>query len=30
VIIFFALIYVVINLLTDLLYVWIDPRISHV
>ncbi len=30
VIIFFALIRVVINLVTDVLYVWIDPRISHV
>jgi ABC-type dipeptide/oligopeptide/nickel transport system permease component len=30
VVIFFALIRVIINLLTDLLYVWIDPRISHV
>ena len=30
VIIFFALIRIVINLVTDVLYVWIDPRISHV
>jgi peptide/nickel transport system permease protein len=30
VVIFFALIRVIINLLTDVLYVWIDPRISHV
>jgi peptide/nickel transport system permease protein len=30
VVLFFALIRVVINLLTDVLYVWIDPRISHV
>ncbi len=30
VVIFFALIRVVINLVTDVLYVWIDPRISHV
>jgi ABC-type dipeptide/oligopeptide/nickel transport system permease component len=30
VVIFFALIRVMINLLTDVLYVWIDPRISHV
>jgi peptide/nickel transport system permease protein len=30
VIIFFALIRVVVNLVTDALYVWIDPRISHV
>jgi peptide/nickel transport system permease protein len=30
VVLFFALIRVIINLLTDVLYVWIDPRISHV
>jgi peptide/nickel transport system permease protein len=30
VIIFFALIRIVVNLVTDVLYVWIDPRISHV
>jgi peptide/nickel transport system permease protein len=30
VVLFFALIRVTINLLTDVLYVWIDPRISHV
>lgn len=30
VVLFFALIRVAINLLTDLLYVWIDPRISHI
>ncbi len=30
VVLFFALIRVTINLLTDALYVWIDPRISHV
>jgi peptide/nickel transport system permease protein len=30
VILFFALIRIVINLLTDIFYVWIDPRIGHV
>jgi peptide/nickel transport system permease protein len=30
VVLFFALLRVVINFLTDVLYVWIDPRISHV
>jgi len=30
VVLFFALIRVTINLLTDVLYVWIDPRISHI
>lgn len=30
VVLVFALIRVAINLLTDLLYVWIDPRISHI
>jgi ABC-type dipeptide/oligopeptide/nickel transport system permease component len=30
IVLFFALIRVTINLLTDVLYVWIDPRISHV
>jgi peptide/nickel transport system permease protein len=30
VVIFFALLRVVINFLTDVLYVWIDPRISHI
>lgn len=30
VVLFFALIRVIVNLLTDVLYVWIDPRISHV
>ena len=30
VVLFFALLRIVVNLLTDLLYVWIDPRISHV
>ena len=29
VILFFALIRIVINLLTDIFYVWIDPRIGH-
>jgi len=28
-IIVIALIFVVVNLLTDLLYVWLDPRISY-
>jgi len=30
VVLFFALISIVINLLTDIVYVWIDPRISHI
>jgi len=30
VVLFFALIRVTINLLTDVLYVWIDPRIGHI
>jgi peptide/nickel transport system permease protein len=30
VVLFFALLYIVINLVTDVLYVWIDPRISHI
>jgi peptide/nickel transport system permease protein len=30
VVLFFALLSIVINLLTDILYVWIDPRISHI
>jgi peptide/nickel transport system permease protein len=30
VVLFFALIRVAINLLTDVLYVWIDPRIGHI
>jgi peptide/nickel transport system permease protein len=30
VVFFFALIRVTINLLTDVLYVWIDPRIGHI
>ncbi len=30
VILFFALIRVVVNLATDVLYVWIDPRIGHI
>ena len=30
VILFFALIRVTVNLVTDVLYVWIDPRIGHI
>jgi peptide/nickel transport system permease protein len=30
IVLFFALLRIVINLLTDLLYVWIDPRIQHI
>jgi len=30
VVLFFALIRVTINLLTDVLYVWLDPRIGHI
>ncbi|HSJ55479.1 MAG TPA: ABC transporter permease [Anaerolineae bacterium] len=30
VVLFFALLSIIINLLTDVLYVWIDPRISHI
>lgn len=30
VILFFALIRVTVNLITDVLYVWIDPRIGHI
>ena len=30
VVLFFALIRLTINLVTDVLYVWLDPRIGHV
>ena len=30
VVLFFALIRLVMNLVTDVLYVWLDPRIGHV
>jgi peptide/nickel transport system permease protein len=30
VVIFFALIRIIVNLITDVLYVWIDPRIGHI
>ena len=30
VILFFALIRLILNLVTDVLYVWLDPRIGHV
>jgi len=30
VVLFFALLSIIINLLTDIVYVWIDPRISHI
>ncbi len=30
VVLFFALIRITINILTDIIYVWVDPRISHI
>jgi len=30
VVLFFALIRLIINFVTDVLYVWLDPRIGHV
>jgi ABC-type dipeptide/oligopeptide/nickel transport system permease component len=30
VVLFFALIRVTSNILTDIIYVWIDPRIGHI